>query len=231
MEQTVVFEQKVYLTPKDMNRMGETNLDDILLEHLRDTLENKCSQHGFVIPGSLDLVSRTMGHLDNGRFTGNIVFHTQVRGQVYNPVNGTKLTGTILKKNKMGLYVIYKDAIRVLVARDLHRDSEEFESLQVGDVIQIEIRKSRFQIRDPFILSIGVYLGTAEKPGIVELPTSVATSSKSNSVKTPNNLPPLEPIDNVVKPPAQAAAPAAVEEDDMFDDSDDEKENLIETLN
>lgn len=208
MEQTVVFEQKVFLTPKDMNRMAETNLDDILLEHLRDSLENKCSQHGFVIPGSLELISRSMGHLDNGRFTGNVVFYTQVRGEVYNPANGTKLTGTILKKNKMGLYVVYKDAIRVLVARDLHRDNEEFEALQVGDVIQIEIRKSRFQIRDPFILSIGVFLGKTDKPDVVELPTAVATTP-ATPTKSPNNLPPLEKV-----PVVEAPAPVPAQTDD-----------------
>lgn len=237
MEQTVVFEQKVYLTPKDMNRMTTLHLDEILLEHLRDSLENKCSQHGFVLPGSLELISRSMGHLDNGRFTGNVVFHTQVRGSVYNPANGTRLTGTILKKNKMGLYVVYKDAIRVLVARDLHRDNEEFESLQVGDVIQIEIRKSRFQIRDPFILSIGMYLSKSEKPDVVELPTAVAlaaaergevprvvaalSASKNESPKTPNDLPNLE-VDPALVAAAAAtavqskvppAAPAAADDD------------------
>jgi DNA-directed RNA polymerase subunit E'/Rpb7 len=228
MEQTVVFEQKVFLTPKDMNRMAETNLDDILLEHLRDSLENKCSQHGFVISGSLELVSRSMGHLDNGRFTGNVVFYTQVRGEVYNPANGTKLTGTILKKNKMGLYVVYKDAIRVLVARDLHRDNEEFEALQVGDVIQIEIRKSRFQIRDPFILSIGIYLGKTDKPDIVELPTAVATApqppkkANSPSAESPNSLPPLEPASPVTAAPAQSTkAPASDDDEEFVPDMED----------
>jgi hypothetical protein len=230
MEQTVVFEQKVYLTPKDMNRMASTHLDEILLEHLRDSLENKCSQHGFVLPGSLELISRSMGHLDNGRFTGNVVFHAQVRGSVYNPANGTRLTGTILKKNKMGLYVVYKDAIRVLVARDLHRDSEEFEELQVGDVIQIEIRKSRFQIRDPFILSIGMYLSKSEKPDVVELPAAVAAAtavpaapSKEESPKTPNSLPELE-VDPALAAAAakRSEAPAAstAAYDDMFEDLD-----------
>lgn len=210
MEQTVVFEQKVYLTPKDMNKLATLNLDDLLLSHLQNLLENKCSQHGFVIPGSLEIISRSIGHLDNGRFTGNVVFHTQVRGQVYNPSNGTKLTGVILKKNKMGLYVVYKDAVRVLIARDLHRDNEEFESLQVGDVIQLEIRKSRFQIRDPFILSIGVYIGKTEKPDVVEPPAAVAVEaapvSKAvrTSPETPNDLPGLE-----VDPVLAAAAAAA----------------------
>jgi hypothetical protein len=61
-----------------------------------------------------------MGRLEHGRYTGNIVFHVQLQGKVYNPVNGTRITGKIDKKNKMGLYIIYNDAIRILIPRDLH---------------------------------------------------------------------------------------------------------------
>lgn len=160
MEQLVLFEEKVYITPKDMNRVVKEPLDDIIMKQLANNLENKCSQHGFVIPNSLQMLSRSMGQLENGRYTGNIVFNIQAQGKVYNPYNGTRITGTILKRNKMGLYVIYKDAIRILVPRDLHLGNMEFENLQVGDTIEIEIRKSRFQIHDKFILSIGVFIGS-----------------------------------------------------------------------
>jgi DNA-directed RNA polymerase subunit E'/Rpb7 len=158
LEQTVLFEEKAYLAPKDMNNVVKDPIDKILLKHLRGKIENKCSQHGFVVPKSLQILSRSAGQLENGRFTGNVVFHCQLQARVYNPVNGTRIIGTILKRNKMGLYVIYKDAIRVLIPRDLHLGNEDFETLQVGESIEIEIRKSRFQIQDPFILSVGIYI-------------------------------------------------------------------------
>jgi DNA-directed RNA polymerase subunit E'/Rpb7 len=173
MEQSVLFEQKIYLSPKDINRVAKESIDTILLKHLRNKLENQCSQHGFIIPDSLEILSRSMGHLENGTYTGNIVFHVQTQGRVYNPANGTRITGTILRKNKMGLYVIYKDAIRILVPRDLHIGNQQFEDLDIDQIIEIEIRKSRFQIHDPFILSIGVYIGPGTTPGTVVVPTSV----------------------------------------------------------
>jgi DNA-directed RNA polymerase subunit E'/Rpb7 len=158
LEQTVLFEEKAYLAPKDMNNIVKDPIDKILLKHLRGKIETKCSQHGFVVPKSLQILSRSAGQLENGRFTGNVVFHCQLQARVYNPVNGTRIIGTILKRNKMGLYVIYKDAIRVLIPRDLHLGNEDFETLQVGESIELEIRKSRFQIQDPFILSVGIYI-------------------------------------------------------------------------
>jgi hypothetical protein len=159
MEQTVIFEDKVYLAPKDMNRVAKDSIDTILMEHLREKLENKCSQHGFVLPGTLQMLSRSYGRLENGRFTGNIVFNIQAQGNVYNPANGTQITGAIAKKNKMGLYIIHEDAIRILVPRDLHIGNDEFEALDVGQSITVTILKSRFQINDPFILSVGKWNG------------------------------------------------------------------------
>jgi hypothetical protein len=100
-----------------------------------------------------------MGQIENGKFTGNIIFHIQAQGRVYNPANGTRIVGRILKKNKMGIYMIYKNAIRILVPRDLHIGNEEFEKLQPQDTIEVELRKSRFQINDKYILSVGVFVG------------------------------------------------------------------------
>lgn len=198
MEQTVLFEEKIYLLPKDMNRVAKQSIDEIILEYLRIKLGNQCSQHGFVNPESLKVLSRSMGMIENGRFTGNIVYHVQAEGSVFNPANGTRITGTILKKNKMGIYIVYQDAIRILIPRDLHLGNEEFESLETGDTIEVEIRKSRFQIHDKFILSVGVFVKRTETaPGapvvasvvtpIVALPTSVPTPEESDVEESKND--------------------------------------------
>jgi DNA-directed RNA polymerase subunit E'/Rpb7 len=208
MEQVALFEEKVYLTPKALRLVAKTTIDSILLEQLRSKLENKCSQHGFVIPNSLDLLSRSMGQLENGRFTGNIVFHVQAKGRVYNPANGTQIVGTILKQNKMGLYIIYDDAIRILVPRDLHLGNEEYDSLRVGDSIRVELRKSRFQIQDKFILSVGVFIERADADDLPQ-------------IRKPEVAEPL--------PPAQPAPESKEDgEDEDEDESDSESESESE---
>lgn len=159
MEHQAIFEERVPISPKEMNRLGEDTVETILLEKLRSKLENRCSRHGFVIPGSLEVISRSMGHVEMGRFTGDIVYQVQAQGRVLNPSDGSTLTGDVLKKNKMGVYIEYKDAIRVLLPRDLHIGNVEFDSLNIGDTIEVEIKKSRFQVNDNFILCVGLYKG------------------------------------------------------------------------
>ena len=188
MEQVVLFEQKVALTPKDMNRMGTDSINTIILEQVSKNLEGRCNQHGYVIQGSLEILSRSMGQLEHGRYTGNVVFHVHLQGKVYNPVNGTYITGKIDKKNKMGLYIIYNDAIRILIPRDLHIGNKAFEMLEPGTEITVEIRKSRFQVQDLFILSIGVLVGNIDEPLgksiVIEENENEATPPPNNNVET-----------------------------------------------
>ena len=173
MEYTAVFEEAVSLTPKDL-RSPIKSLDIILEGKLRARLEGKCSRHGFVVSDSVRVLSRSMGTIDRGRFTGNILFHVQAEGKVLNPSDKTILDGEVIRKNKMGLYLNYKDAIRIIVPRDANIGKDEFEHVEMGETITVEIKKSRFQVNDPYILSVGLFLrrkeGAAVAPSAPETP-------------------------------------------------------------
>ena len=158
MEQIAIFEEKVAISPGDL-RPEITSFDDILLSKVKKLLEGKCSKHGYVVPDSLELLSRSMGSAEKGRFTSDFLYYLKVLGKVYNPPDGLQVEGEVIRKNKMGLYVIIKDAIRIMVPRDLHIGNEEFDSIEIGDKIIIEIKESRFQVNDTHILSIGEFVG------------------------------------------------------------------------
>jgi hypothetical protein len=84
MESTAFFEKKISLTPKNINKVGrDATVESILLEKLREKLENKCSEHGFVIPDSLKILSRSCGYFEPGRFTGDAVYYVKAEGKVY----------------------------------------------------------------------------------------------------------------------------------------------------
>jgi DNA-directed RNA polymerase subunit E'/Rpb7 len=159
MEATTVFEQKVALTPKDLNRVAVSSIESILQEKIEQELEGKCMKNGYVVPGTLKLLSRSMGQIDAGRFTGGFVYFVQAEGKVLYPTDGMIIEVEVMKKNKMGIFAEYNNAIRVMLPRDLHIGNEEFESINVGDKIRALVKKSRFQMNDTFILSVGVFDG------------------------------------------------------------------------
>lgn len=183
MNSVALFEEKVPLIPSDFsgrNTRGqkvdeEIDIESLVLEKLSARLEGKCSQHGYVVPGSLTLLSRSMGYVENGRFTGDIVYHVQAEGDVIYPPDGTVLEGRVEKMNTMGMFVVYevKDkkkpesssypAIKIILPRDLQLGKDEFNSVEPGDVVQLEIKKSRFQVNDDFILCVGDFRSVLTK--------------------------------------------------------------------
>ena len=74
MEQIAVFEEKVVLSPNDF-RKKITSFDDEILQKLKEKLEGKCSQHGFVKKESLELLSRSLGIAEKGRFTSEFIYY------------------------------------------------------------------------------------------------------------------------------------------------------------
>lgn len=163
MQTDAFFQEKVYITPTDLQK-DVTSVDEILLIKLKERLEQRCSPHGFVLPDTLELLTRSAGMVDSGRFSGDWSFLVKAKGQVLNPPEGSMVQVEVLKNNKMGIYAVYENAIRLMVPRDLHLGDEEFDQLKVGDMIKVEIQKSRFQLHDPFIVSVGIYRGYAGAP-------------------------------------------------------------------
>jgi DNA-directed RNA polymerase subunit E'/Rpb7 len=200
MESEAIFDQRIILTSKDINTIEKTPINTIIMNKLRDSLENKCSKHGFVIPGSLDILSRSLGRVENGRFTGAFVYQVQARGKVLVPVDGAIIKGTILKKNKMGIYVYYRNAFRIMVPRDFHLGSNAYESLKIGDEIEVLLKKSRFQVNDPYIISVGVLLNnnetiSKEESNIKE--DAPVTNNIRKTVRKPALLSPIKEESNI----------------------------------
>ncbi len=170
METTSFFEKKITLSPRDLNKVTSTSLDDILIKKMKSMLENKCSEHGFVLPGTMEFISRSVGYYENGRFDGNTVYYVKTKGTVLYPTDNIKVVAEVARKNKMGIYAVYRDgAIRIQVPRDLHLGNDEFEEVEVGDKVMIEIKRSKFQINDSFILASGLFIKKASGEEEVEV--------------------------------------------------------------
>jgi ribA/ribD-fused uncharacterized protein len=183
LESVAFFEEKVPISPRDF-AADKMNIDEILLQKLTQRLEGRCSLHGWVVPRSVKILSRSMGYVESGRFTGDIVFHVQVQGTVINPPSGVIVTGQVIRKNKMGMYVDYRNAIRIILPRDLHIGNETYENVQVGQFVECEIKKSRFQVNDEFILSVGDFIGVSQRTAPVKARTQLPLRTQEEVEET-----------------------------------------------
>ena len=177
MEQIAVFQDKVVISPIDLHS-DVGSFDEIILAKLKKHLEGKCSKHGFVIPGSLEMLSRSMGICEKGRATADFIYFVKAQGKVYNPPDGTEVVGEVSLKNKMGCYVVVDNAVRIMVPRDLHIGNDEFDGISVGDRIRVQIKKSQVRVNATHILSIGQLVGvesSAMAEGVAYLPEASTT--------------------------------------------------------
>lgn len=234
MESTAFFEKKLSLTPTDLNELKKTPVEEILLRKAKEAMENKCSEHGFVLPGSLKVLSRSMGYFEAARFTGDTVYYVKAEGKVVYPADGARVVGEVIRKNKMGIIVDYNKAIRIQVPRDLHLGSEEFEAIEIGDVIEVEIKCSTFAINDPYILSTGVFV--EKKEAITEgisLPPrrSEGVQESKEDIPEPAPVTPITPVVEATEgigEESEGEGEEESEEEEEIADSDEEAESAVE---
>jgi DNA-directed RNA polymerase subunit E'/Rpb7 len=211
MESTAFFEKKISITPSDFNEVKSTqSVEVLLLRKAQQSVEGKCSEQGYVLPGSIKLISRSMGYFESARFTGDAIYYVKLEARIIYPVDGIKITGEVTRKNKMGLYVNYNDAIHIQVPRDLHLGSQEYDQVEVGDHILVELKRSKFAINDPYILASGLYVETTQSNRPVE--DDFKEEEVPMEALEPNavTLPKAAPI------AAPVAAPQEISDEELF---------------
>ena len=213
METIALFDENIPLTPKDLSR-NAIRVRDVLQKKLKSKLEGRCSRDGWVKPGTLKILSHSMGYVESGRFTGDIVFHTKCEGTVINPSADVIVQGEVIRKNKMGIYVNMDDAVRIILPRDhpSHIGNEEYDTVAVGEKVSVMIKKSRFQVNDEYILSVGIFEG---KEGAIPFaPAAPAAPAPIPAARVPVDAPAAaeEEEEEEVEEEEEAGAEAQAEE-------------------
>jgi DNA-directed RNA polymerase subunit E'/Rpb7 len=162
----VYLDQRMALSPTEF-REAAADIDAYLIGKIRKSLEGQCCTHGYVRPGSTQILARSMGQAEHGRFTGDFLYNVKVKVLCLLPHADQIVDGRILKMNKLGAYALIVDdgrlreAMRILLPRDLHLGNTEFDSLEAGQGVRIRLLRSRFQANDAFIQAVGVFEGMA----------------------------------------------------------------------
>jgi len=180
--QTVFIDQRVALKPSEF-RDAISDLDSYLLTAMRKGVEGSCNAQGYVKPGSMQILARSMGQAEHCRFTGDYIFYCKVRMECLMPYDGMLIEGQVLKANKLGAYVLVTEgkkrleAMRILLPRDLHMANAAFDSLKVGDNVRVKVMQTRFQVNDAFINAVGTFEGSLGSSGPVDPLKSALASS------------------------------------------------------
>ena len=97
----VFIDHRTTLEPKEY-REAYTDIDAYLTKKIRRQLEGQCCTHGYVRPGSTQILARSMGLAENGRFTGDFLFNCKVKLMCLLPYDNQLMDARVLKVNRIG---------------------------------------------------------------------------------------------------------------------------------
>lgn len=139
----------------------DTTIDEYVEENIRNKYESLCIDGGYVIPGSLRIVSRSSAVLNTLEFGGKMEVIIRFECRLLTAPIGTVFDGIVRLSNKMGLTVVNlmdRDPIRVMLPRELHlkENTEMFNAKKVGDRIKVKVLKSKHGVGDNYLTAVGI---------------------------------------------------------------------------
>ncbi len=157
----VRFKTSVHLAPKELT----LDFTDNLLKKLQLSLEGICTRHGYIKPGSLEIVRRSVGQFVKQHFNGHLRFDVVCRAEVCNPPQNAIVEAVVKNKNELGVHaesslhigdsdVPVLDIIIPKRAAGIQSEVDIAE-VDVGDRIFVEVLGKRFQLNDRKISIIG----------------------------------------------------------------------------
>ena len=154
----VRFRTQVQLTPSGIT---SGNIDDHIKTKIRKSLEGICSRFGYIRPGSIEIVKRSLGTLMKAHFNGHIRYDIVCKADVCNPVRGMIFKVIVKNKNDLGLLaesgIVLDGKMMPVLAVVIPRRSAgitsdlDLDEINIGDEIFVEVLGKRYQLNDKTI--------------------------------------------------------------------------------
>lgn len=156
-----------------------SGINDILKKRIKNEIEGKCIKEGYIRPGSINIIGKSVGRILMNHFNGSIIYHVKYTADICNPVEGMIISAKVMNINKMGVLAYGGEEepypLNILLAKQHHIDNEFFDKLQEHSRIYVKIVGIRKEYGDSQISVIGKLVNDDE----VKLEAKPEVSSKS----------------------------------------------------
>tara|TARA_B100000795_G_scaffold235587_1_gene195340 strand:+ start:3730 stop:4281 length:552 start_codon:yes stop_codon:yes gene_type:complete len=140
-----------------INLVG-SNILNVIQTELSKTYEGKCSKEGYIKNNSIQIVTYSSGVLDNDYVSFDVSFECLI----CRPVEGMKILCKIDNVTKAGIRASYynqtESPVTIFLARDHYANNPIFIKLVQGDIINVKVIGTRFELNDKNIYVIAELL-------------------------------------------------------------------------
>lgn len=142
-----------------MNEIGGNKTKENLRKSVSHFIEGKCISEGYVKPNTVNVQSYTSGTIKGEKVEFLVVFECSI----CNPSEGTRIHNCkVNSKTKAGIHASVKDGnftpVTVFVIRDHFLENRNYEDVKEGDLIDISVIGSRFELNDACVEVLGKLL-------------------------------------------------------------------------
>lgn len=145
-----------------INVIGK-NLDDVIENYIQNNFEGKCVVEGYVKPNSSKIIRYSSGVIERGN---KIIFEVIFECNICLPVEGMLMTCVVKNVVKAGVRAEVANEVPtpvvIFIAKDHHYNMQQFNDIQVGDIINVRVIGQRFELNDKYVSVIGELV--KEKP-------------------------------------------------------------------
>lgn len=139
------------ISPSDTVNM---DINKFLLEKVKSKIGDKCHKDGYIKKDTISIVERSIGKIISSHFNGDIVFNLRLSVDVCKPVQGDKITCTVVGKNNAGI-MAQNEPLFIALSPFYHSNTEIFDSIKENDNIVVEVIASQYEFNDENIQVIG----------------------------------------------------------------------------
>lgn len=154
----VVLDEFIYLKPIHLNN----KIDDIIERKLKEKVEGYCIKPGFVMQGSIKILSRSLGLMNNANFNGITTYKVRYSAEVCNPAVGQIIECIVggIDKSQIICYIDTpnKSPVEIYLFKHHHVGNIDFSLLKEGDIVNVKIAGSKYKYRDLQIIAIAEFL-------------------------------------------------------------------------
>lgn len=154
----------VIITPASLN-MGKT-IDELVKDRLCAKVEGRCISDGYVRPESVDIISRSLGCMENNDFDANMAFAVSYNCQVCNPKQGQIMECTVDIADDTNIVCYIGDEetspVEIYLFKENHVGDATFSSLRPGDSVRAAIIETVVEFGKPKVLATAQFLTKVE---------------------------------------------------------------------
>jgi DNA-directed RNA polymerase subunit E'/Rpb7 len=128
--------------------------DEIFLNKLKKEIEGRCIREGYVKIGSVKILGRSLGKINQAYFTGLPVYDIKFQAEVCNPPIGSIIECVVKDETKMGLVCQINDndnPLDIVIPSQWHFDNKKYTMLEPEMKVKVKVARKRHENGDNHI--------------------------------------------------------------------------------